>query len=285
MNSSVKGLFAGLVILTFGCGSGPEGAEEVKNLARILPSAMCGGREAEPIYMAVQSSVVRILAGPQGRYETECFGVAVAQNWILTAGHCVTPGSAPAVVGLVPSPGRPEEVDVETGRICRHPKYQGESDPGGLSFDLALVPISQPHTPISTIAIGKPAREMDSVIVLAWGLSGHLERTESLTVLAHSDCAEVHEPDGKVLGPEEFCAGVTTSSIHLGASGSPVLSTAGLSLVGIVSDAKADGYCRDPFDIHTHVDPVVDPDADPGWIAKVLASGDLQGDGLCEPLK
>ena len=108
-----------------------------------------GGTRAEPGEFPYQVALLR-----EGRQI--CGGSIIANNWVLTAGHCVT--AANGIGGPAGAPGLPARLftvtagaidlrqslgSVQVERVVVHPRYRQVSN-GNMGNDIALLKLSQP---------------------------------------------------------------------------------------------------------------------------------------------
>ncbi len=193
-------------------------------------AAMVGGAPSAPKF----AHAVVMLAGPRGF----CSGVAVAGNLVLTAAHCVSPGSDYKLV-LLDAAGKPSLKSIAT--IARHPQFDAEAvrrhrvtaDVALLKFAEAVSGAPVPLGPADIrVAVGDP------FLVAGYGLatpgdgkSGGTVRTATLIATGQPGSLQIRLMDPATRNER---AGLGAC---VGDSGGPVFANAGgaLAVIGVVS--------------------------------------------------
>jgi hypothetical protein len=193
-------------------------------------TAMVGGAQTAPKF----THAVVMLAGQHGF----CSGTAIARDLVLTAAHCVAPGTDYKLVVIEPN-GQPTLKPIAT--IARHPQYdhgavqrhRATADVALLKFPQTIsgapVPLGPPNT---TVAVG------DRFLVAGYGLaapgddrSGGTVRTATLIATGQPGTLQVRLVDPATRNER---AGLGAC---VGDSGGPVFTNAGgaLAVIGVVS--------------------------------------------------
>lgn len=136
-------------------------------LAAAPAAAMVGG--AQPAANGAGRSVVMVL----GSHGTACTATAIARNLLLTAAHCVEPGSDYKLADLT-DPRAPTLKSI--ARIERDPQFEMKRLLGHLATaDVALVLLSQPlPADIAPAALDdgtKPVGVGDALVVAGYGVT------------------------------------------------------------------------------------------------------------------
>jgi hypothetical protein len=142
--------------------------------------AMVGG--AQPPANGVGRSVVMIL----GSHGTACTASAIARNLLLTAAHCVQPGSEYKLADLS-KPRAPALKPI--ARIERHPQFEMKRLLGHLATaDVALVQLPQPLpaeiTPVALDDGTKAVAVGDAFVVAGYGVTARGDGRTGGTVRA-----------------------------------------------------------------------------------------------------
>ena len=203
--------------------------------AALAPAAaMVGG--APPAASGAGRSVVMIL----GSHGTSCSAAAVARDLLLTAAHCVQPGSDYKLADLW-SGSTPQLKDI--ARIERDPKFDLKTLLGHLATaDVALVKLPQPLPgkipPAPLDDATSPASPGDSFIVAGYGVTvrgdgrtGGTVRAATLVATGTPNTLQLRLFDPHTKGQS---AGLGACA---GDSGAPAFRDRGgtLAIVGVVS--------------------------------------------------
>lgn len=193
-----------------------------------------------------------------------CSGVAIADQWILTAAHCVDQG----------------EVSI---RFTDGDRRVVERCPSSIG-DIALVRFEGARAPLvfnpDQIVENRDPQAGLMVKVVGWAVYRRTQGTlvcetpaisKPMPVIDRESCVKHYEsfPGAKRPTEVDFCAGSSESSACPGDSGGPlfVLDPAGLQaqLIGIVSRGVPASSCSDKFDIYTSIPK--------DWVLGIVASG------------
>lgn len=189
-------------------------------------SAIVGGTEAEPGAWAGAVALYK------GGSRPSCGGSLIADSWVLTAGHCVTPTSATGGVSSI-AIGRHKLSDTTTGetrtvdRAIRHAGY------ANLDNDLALLHLSEPSSLPKAKLVS--AAQLVAIIegadttVVGWGRTAEgggpvadALRQVTVPVISNDVCKAFPRYDR--VTPNMICAGFTTGQFDScqGDSGGPL---------------------------------------------------------------
>ena len=209
---------------------------------------------------------------PEGTFL--CGGSIIAQKWVLTAAHCIEPGTKSADVKA--KAGATNYITAGTWtqieRVVVHERY----NPKTYENDLALLKLTSPPSgrviPIAnaemTVPVGQPLE------VTGWGATsegGDAERNLLKATVPYVDTSVCNEPEaynGSILSGM-MCAGHRDGGVDAcqGDSGGPLVwkTEDGPLLVGVVSFGE--GCARKlKYGVYTRVSKYRD------WITKVIAS-------------
>lgn len=184
------------------------------------PSALPGGRHAVLIV---------------GSHGTSCTGTAIARDLVLTAGHCIEPGTTYKVVEF-DAARRPQLLDVR--EAARHPQFDVKTlFAHRATADVALLKMARPlPTDIIPVAFGNGAAPQvgETLTVIGYGVavrgdgrSGGTLRAARLSVTGRPGNLQIRLVD-PATGGVRLGLGACT-----GDSGAPVY--AGTALIGLVS--------------------------------------------------
>ena len=236
-----------------------------------------GGKPAEDI--AKFHWQVALVVGDDSRRDQFCGGSLVAQNWVLTAAHCVDnfivqmdPKRVDVVAGTLKYDTGGERMDVD--QIFVHPKW--EQTGTQYDFDAALLKLKTPANLVKPIALIPPKGDLPpglSVRVSGWGaISEGGPGSDQLLyvdvpVVSNDECNKPESYDGLV-SAQMFCAGAREGGLDScqGDSGGPVVTeiSGNNQLVGIVSWGF--GCARElKYGVYSRVSSVSE------WAAKTMA--------------
>lgn len=197
--------------------------------------AMVGGAQPAPKF----AHAVVMLAGQHGF----CSAVAIARDLVLTAAHCVLPGSDYRLA--VPGAGGPTLIPIAT--IARHPQFSADAikrhrataDVAMLKFADTVSPAPIPLGPAAfSIATGSPLLVAGyGLATLGDGRTGGTVRVASLVATGQPGPLQARLVDPATQNKR---AGLGAC---VGDSGAPVFTNAGgaLAVVGVVSWATGPG--------------------------------------------
>jgi hypothetical protein len=197
-------------------------------------AAMVGG--AQPAANGAGRSVVMIV----GSHGTSCTATAIARDLLLTAGHCVLPGSD---YKLVDYDATHQPVLKDVANIARHPQFDLKRLFGHLATaDVALIKLAAPlPAKIPPAALGGALEVVNvgetlvvagmGVAVRGDGRSGGTVRAAALAVTGHPGTLQIRLFDPRTKGTSAGLGACT------GDSGAPVFrDTPGhLAVIGVVS--------------------------------------------------
>lgn len=193
-------------------------------------AAMVGGAPSAPKF----AHAVVMLAGPRGF----CSGVAIARDLVLTAAHCVSPGSDYKLV-LFDAAGKPSLKPIAA--IARHPQFDAEAvRRHRVTADVALLKFAQAvsSAPVPLGPAGVKVAAGDPFLVAGYGLatpgdgrSGGTVRTATLIATGQPGTLQIRLMDPATRNER---AGLGAC---VGDSGGPVFANAGgaLAVIGVVS--------------------------------------------------
>ena len=184
------------------------------------PSALLQGRHAVMIV---------------GSHGTFCTGAAIARDVVLTAAHCVQPGSDYKLVEF-DARHQPQLLDVRS--VARHPQFNLQTlFAHRATADVALLKMAQPLPAAiipATLGNGATPRVGDVLTVFGYGLAvrgngktGGTLRAARLAVTGHPGNLQIRLVDSATGGARAGMGACT------GDSGAPVFE--GSALIGVVS--------------------------------------------------
>jgi Trypsin len=193
-------------------------------------AAMVGGAQSAPKF----AHAVVMLAGQRGF----CSGVAIARDLVLTAAHCVVPGTDPKLV-VLDSDGKPSLKSIAT--VARHPQFDAEAvRRHRVTADVALLKFADAVSS-APVPLGPPAIKVapgDPFLVAGYGLatpgdgrSGGTVRTATLVATGQPGTLQIRLMDPATRNER---AGLGAC---VGDSGAPVFANSGgaLAVIGVVS--------------------------------------------------
>jgi trypsin len=204
-----------------------------------------------------------------------CGGSIIAQSWVLTAAHCVTPTSRPSEVKAKANATDYTQGGVWTAieRIVVHEKYEAST----FEHDLALIKLKSPTAgrviPLASATLSVPSGQ--PLEVTGWGVTSEGGTAASATlrkaVVPYVDngVCNIAAAYNGTIKPGMMCAGAREGGIDAcqGDSGGPLVwrTSDGPILVGVVSSGQ--GCARKlKYGVYTRVSAYRD------WIDRTLAA-------------
>ena len=142
-------------------------------------SAIVGGARE----MAASGGPIVMILGSRGNDAILCTGTALARDLVLTAAHCVAPGTR---LQIMPSAGsRMMPIDA----VAQHPRYDAQSYARGrVTADVALIKLATPlpdHiAPVTLAAEGETVVPGDRLLIAGFGMTA--PGKDSSTGVAHA---------------------------------------------------------------------------------------------------
>jgi secreted trypsin-like serine protease len=218
---------------------GFRGDEEVES-TRQTAARIVGGAEAQA--GAWPGTVALYMGSTQA-----CGGALVADEWVLTAGHCVSPSSTNGGISkVVINRHRLSSTDGETRTVKKAIRHAGFNS-STLDNDLALLQLSSKTTaPLSKLVTSAQMANIvadATVIVVGWGRMGEgggtsdVLREVSVPIISNAQCRTYQSYDE--VTDNQICAGLPNGGRDScqGDSGGPLFMKLGSDTVqiGLVS--------------------------------------------------
>ncbi|MCS6828139.1 MAG: serine protease [Caldilinea sp.] len=248
-----------------------------------------GGREAQPGAWPWQVALLNRME-PNQFLAQFCGGTLIAEDWVLTAAHCVW-GAEPSLIDVLVGAHRLSEGGQRV-RISQIIPYR-DYDPRKKEGDLALIRLSTPvtYTPIALYTAGPGETEFDYLrgTVIGWGAKEmsvfpDALREVALPLVEHEKCARNLYWENPITD-RMICAGYETLTMGAcyGDSGGPLMvqrADASWVQIGIVSWGPPGCIDVGRYNVFTRVSKFTD------WITTCMSRPDAlpcRGGDVFEP--
>ena len=213
-----------------------------------------------------------------------CTGSLIADNWILTAAHCVVESSGAVVSSrsLTIERGYPDDYESteEVGRVIVHPEYDYSG--AGFKNDAAIIELLKPFQSVLAVPVEILTKEQREI----YGPSGSLAtavgygrkendawsdgiRQVNIPLSTPEDCRQQYSflSEEEIAHERTLCAGSAGKGINSGDSGGPLLVSTlnGWGQAGIASMRGWSESGEPVVSIYTRVPSIYD------WISETIA--------------
>ena len=187
--------------------------------------------------MANSGGPIVMILGVRGSDSVLCTGTALARDLVLTAAHCVAPGTR---LQIMLSPGQGM---TPTGTVAHHPRYDAKSYARGrATADVALIKLAAPLpnriAPVALAAEDETVAAGDRLLIAGFGVSAPgknastgVAHMATLLVTGRPGNLQIRLVDSKTRGASSGLGAC------VGDSGGPVFreSEGGLRVLGVIS--------------------------------------------------